>query len=1056
MQTQIIEGFKLSPQQKRLWLLQQDSVAYKAQLAILIEGNLNVKFLQEALHKLIKRYEVLRTTFSRLPEMKIPIQVIRESGSLLWQEVDLSSWESEKQEKKIAEIFEEEGQCLFELEKNPLLRFTIIIQGIQKHILLITLPSLNADAWALENLLKEISDLYKLCDKESEELLTEPIQYIQFSELQNELLELTDADIEVRRWRTNNFSDLLHLKLPFENQPFEKKEFAPKVLSLVVHSDLRTEIEAIVREHKTSISVFFVACWQVLLWRLTGQSDMILGINCNGRIYEELQEIIGLFANYLPIHYFLEKKYIFSEVMRQIDESLDEVKEWQEHFPWEQIVGAIEKVDELSFFPFCFDFEERSTNYLDSDISFEVYKKYVCFDRFKVKLSCFDRGGAIATEFHYDSNLFSAESVERLAKQFNILLESILSNLNASISELQIMSATERQQLLVEWNNTQVNYPENQYIHRLFEAQVELTPDAIAVVFEDEQLTYRDLNHHANQLAHYLRSLGVRPEVLVGICVERSLLMVVGLLGILKAGGAYVPLDPAYPQERLALMLEDSQVLVLLTQKQLVETLPPHQAKVICIDIDWEVITQQSPENPASGVKTNNSVYVIYTSGSTGRPKGVINTHMGICNRLLWMQDTYQLMSGDSVLQKTPFSFDVSVWEFFWPLLNGVRLVVAQPGGHQDSTYLVKLVVSQQITTLHFVPSMLQVFLEEQGLEACNCLKRVICSGEVLSFELQKRFFARLEAELHNLFGPTEAAIDVTFWDCKRQSSLPIVPIGRPIANTQIYVLDFQGQPVPIGILGEVYIGGTQLARGYLNRPELTAEKFIPNSFSDEPGARLYRSGDLARYLSDGNIEYLGRTDHQVKIRGFRIELGDISAVLSQHPAVWEVVVLAREDEEGNNYLVAYVVSERESALTTSELHRFLQEKLPNYMVPSAFVFLNALPLTVNGKVDTQALPPPSNLRPQLEVAYVMPRTEIERTIATVWQKTLNQQEIGIHDNFFELGGNSLLLFQVHSQLLSIFQKDLSMLELFKYPTISSLGEYFSNLDNQSSLDCEN
>ena len=563
------------------------------------------------------------------------------------------------------------------------------------------------------------------------------------------------------------------------------------------------------------------------------------------------------------------------------------------------------------------------------------------------------------------------------------------------------------------------------------------------MVFEEQQLTYQQLNQRANQLAHYLRTLGVKPEVLVGLCLERSLEMVVGLLGILKAGGAYVPLDPAYPQERLAFMLEDARVAVLI-QQQKVQRLPEHKARVVFLDADWQAIAQHSEENFVGGVTIDNLAYVIYTSGSTGKSKGVMNTHHGLCNRLLWMQDVYRLTAAECVLHKTPFSFDVSIWELFWPLLSGAQLVVARPSGHKDSAYLVKLITEQQITTLHFVPTMLQVFLEEQGLEACGCLKRVICSGDALPFELQKRFFARLKAELHNLYGPTEAAIDVTFWACQHQSTQQIVPIGRPIANTQIYLLDTQLQPIPIGVPGELHIGGAPLARGYLNRPELTTEKFIANPFSKQPGERLYKTGDLARYRLDGNIEFLGRIDHQVKIRGFRIELGEIEFLLSQHRAVREAVVLAQEEETSNKYLVAYVVPKQESAPSISELRSLLREKLPEYMLPSAFVMLDTLPLLPNGKVDRKALPAAQRYRPELETAYQAPQTETERLIATVWQEKLQVEKVGIHDNFFDLGGHSLLVIQIHSKLREIFEQELSIVHLFKYPTINSLAKYLS------------
>jgi amino acid adenylation domain-containing protein len=662
--------------------------------------------------------------------------------------------------------------------------------------------------------------------------------------------------------------------------------------------------------------------------------------------------------------------------------------------------------------------------------------------KFDLLLSMMDSKSGLTGTLEYNTDLFNADTIARMLGHFQTLLESIAANPDWKISELPLLTPTECQTLLLEWNNTQVNYSTDVCIHQMFEQQVEKTPEAIALIFENQQLTYRELNSRANKIAHYLQQLGVQPEVLVGICIERSIEMVVGLLAIVKAGGAYLPLDPAYPKERLAFMLADAQVPLLLTQQHLAQELPLHQAQVVCLDADGQVIANESSENPVSGVKPENLAYVIYTSGSTGKPKGVMNTHLGLCNRLLWMQDTYQLTVADSVLQKTPFSFDVSIWEFFWPLFTGASLVLAKPAGHQDSAYLVQLIGKQQITTVHFVPSMLQAFLEESELERCQSLKHVICSGEALPFELQERFFQRLDADLQNLYGPTEAAIDVTFWHCQPGSERQLVPIGRPIANTQIYLLDRHLQPVPIGVPGELHIGGVGLARGYLNQPDLTNEKFIPNPF--EAGKHLYKTGDLARYRPDGNIEFLGRIDHQVKIRGFRIELGEIEAVLGQHPQVRETVVAARESLLSDRCLVAYVVPDSDTAPLAHELRDYLKERLPEYMVPSAFVVLDALPLTPNGKVDRRALPVPDTFRPELAATYQAPQSDVEKTITQIWQAVLNLDKVGIHDNFFDLGGHSLLMLQVNNKLRTVLHRDVSVVALFQHPTIYSLAQYLS------------
>ncbi len=660
-----------------------------------------------------------------------------------------------------------------------------------------------------------------------------------------------------------------------------------------------------------------------------------------------------------------------------------------------------------------------------------------------------------AITFKYNSDLFDDTTIARWARHWQTLLVNALTTPELAIDQLPLLTEREKTELLFDWNQTKVEYPTDKNIYQLFEERVKKNPDAIAVIFAGQQLTYQELNQKANQLARYLQTLGVKPEVLVGICIERSLEMVIGLLGILKAGGAYVPIDPYYPEDRLSYMLQDSGVKVLLSQKSVASVLPPHEAKVICLDADWHLVAEYDEDNLEVAINPENLAYVIYTSGSTGKPKGVMNTHQGIHNRLWWMQEMYQLTAGDRVLQKTPFSFDVSVWEFFWTLMTGATMVVAKPEGHKDSNYLADLIKQQQVTTMHFVPSMLQVFLQESNLERCKSLKRVFCSGEALPFELTKRFFERLDCQLHNLYGPTEAAIDVTYWECQPQDDLQVVPIGRPIANTQTYILDKHFQPVPVGVLGELYLGGTNLARGYLNRPQLTEERFIIPPPAAPPflrGAggieRLYKTGDLARYRRDKNIEFLGRIDHQVKLRGFRIELGEIEATLDTHPQIQQAVVLATEDLTGNKRLVAYLASGE--SLKTSELREFLGTKLPEYMIPSVFVTLDAIPLTPNGKVDRRALPTP-DLRQEMEQSYQAPATELEKLIADIWQEVLHLEKVGVGDNFFELGGNSLLAMQTVSRLRQLLAVDLTLNSLFDSPTITGLTPEIDRLRQANS-----
>ncbi len=569
------------------------------------------------------------------------------------------------------------------------------------------------------------------------------------------------------------------------------------------------------------------------------------------------------------------------------------------------------------------------------------------------------------------------------------------------------LSEKDRKKILYGFNDTIKEYPTDLCLHQFIEKQAEDSPDTTALKFNKKTLTYSEYNARANQLAHHLLLEGVGPETMVGICVERSFEMLVGILGILKAGGAYIPFDPEYPQKRLDFIIEDSRVPIILTQNKFKDKFNETKAKVIILD-DTDITDSQPAHNPKCTVKPDNLAYIIYTSGSTGNPKGVMNEHRGIVNRLLWMQDTYHLSKSDRVLHKTPYSFDVSVWELFWPHMFGACLIIAKPEGHKDSDYLVDTIINEQISIIHFVPSMLQLFLESQNLKSISSLRDVILSGEALTYDLQKLFFKKFKARLHNLYGPTEAAIDVTSWECQKESKSPIVPIGKPVANTRIYILDEQLQPVPIGHEGELHIGGIQVARGYLNRPELSKEKFITNPFVDDEHARLYKSGDLASFMPDGNIEYLGRIDHQVKIRGFRIELGEIEATISDDPAVKQCAVIDREDTLGDKRIVAYIV-EKPGQFSIEVNRNLLKDRLPEYMIPANYVLLQSLPLTHSGKVDRKTLPKPERKRPDLAQQYIAPRSNMEKAIEKVWCSILQLDKIGIDDNFFDLGGSSLL-----------------------------------------------
>ncbi len=1042
-------SFPLSFAQQRLWFLDQlqpGNIAYNISQAMHLKGWLHVAALEQSFQEIVRRHEVLRTTFAMVDGELV--QVISPSPNFTLPVVDLTELSTTVQKVKVQELATHEAQYPFDLAHGPLLRVTLLKLGETEHVLVFVMHHIVADAKSCGILIQELAVLYKGFSTGKPPVLPElSIQYADFAHWQRQWLQGSVLAEQLAYWKQQLAETPPVLTLPTDRSSPSVQNLAGDCISFHLSPSLSAMLKKLSQSEGVTLFITLLAAFQTLLYRYSTQDDFCVGTAINNRKTSELNSLIGCFVNTLVLRANLSGNPSFRELLSRVREVALAAYAHQD-LPFEKLVEELQPERNFSqnpLFRVMFVFWNApmpdlklgnlSLSHLDIDRT---------TSRFDLTLAMAETQQGLVASFEYNTGIFDAATISRMVGHFQTLLSGVVAHPDQQLTDLPILTAAEQHQLLVEWNHTETSYPKLQCIHQLFEIQVEQTPDAVAVVFVDEQLTYRELNYQANQLAHHLQTLGVKPEVLIGICLERSVEMVIGLLGILKAGGAYVPLDPTYPKERLALMLQDTQVPVLLTQQHLVQMLPPHQAQVICLDTDWKANTDvanlQCPSNPVSKATIQNLAYVIYTSGSTGKPKGVMNTHMGLCNRLLWMQDVYHLTQTDRVLQKTPFSFDVSIWEFFWPLLHGACLVVAQPGGHQDSAYLVKLIGSQQITTIHFVPSMLQVFLEEPGLEVCTCLKHVICSGEALPWKLQKHFFTRLNAQLYNLYGPTEAAIDVTYWRCDRHSDLPIVPIGSPIANTKSYLLDSFGRSVPIGVPGELHIGGAGLARGYLNLPELTAVKFIPNPFSQEPGTHLYKTGDLARYLPDGNIEFLGRIDHQVKIRGFRIELGEIEAVLVQHQAVRETVVLAREIQPGNKQLVAYVVPNSEQTPSINQLQRFLQEQLPEYMLPAAFVILEALPLLPNGKVNRQMLPAPvAQLEPS--DTFVAPCTPIEQVLAGIWAEVLGLKTVSIHSNFFDLGGHSLLATRVISQVRKIFKVDLPLRRLFEEPTVSRLAK---------------
>ncbi|MGJ5628680.1 non-ribosomal peptide synthetase [Nostoc sp. CALU 1950] len=1031
MHTKTVSGFQLSPLQKRLWLLQQDNSTYCTQCAIFLEGNLKPEVLKAALQQVINRHGILRTSFRRLSGIKVPVMVIAESSVLVWHEINLSDCEPQEQEAKFEAIFQQQRRQNFDFEQDMLLSASLLTLSLDKYILIISLPSLCADTWTLKNLVAEISYSYSAC-LQSEIISEEVVQYLQFSEWQNQLLEDENAEIAHKYWQEQKLPSQTILRLPFESQSAKQTQFQLDCLRLTIAPDVTAKVATLARKHNTSTAVVLLACWQTLIWRLTGEPEMIIGMAGDRREYEELHEVLGLIATWIPIKSQLTPDLCFQELLKFNENTLTNNTEWQDYYTPESVGNENNLV-----FPIGFEFEQLPEKHFANGVSFSLEKYYSCIEPFKVKLTCTQCSETLNAEFYYDVNYFSPDSIQRLAGHFQTLLNHATNNPDKKISQLDIISKSNRQQLLVEFNQTQIDYPKNKCIHQLFEEQVEKTPNNIALVFEDQQLTYTELNRKANQLARYLQTLGVKAEVIVGLCVERSLEMIIGLLGILKAGGAYLPLDPTLPKESLDFRLQDAQASL-----------------VINLDTDWNIIAQYDDDNPNSEVTTENLVYVVFTSGSTGRPKGVAIEHQQLVNYLNSITERLNLPAAANFASVSTLAADLGNTVIFPSLCTGGTLHIISSQRVADSAALAEYNRQHSIDCLKIVPSHLASLLASAPSESILPRQRLILGGEVATWDLIEQIQQQApDCLIFNHYGPTEATVGVTTFAVQNNQAShnsKTVPLGRPLGNIQIYLLDQQLQPVPIGVPGELYIGGASLVRGYLNRPELTAERFIANTFGNSKCDRLYKTGDLARYLPDGNIEFIGRLDNQVKIRGFRIELSEIEMVLCQHPEVQQAVVLLREDKR----LIAYIVPKQKQTPSVSNMHRFLREKLPEYMMPSAFVILKALPLMPNGKVNRSALPEPDGYRPELEATYQPPQTEIEEAIAIIWQEALNVQKVGINDNFFELGGHSLLIVQIHSKLKNLFNQDLSITDLFEHPTISSLVKFLSpEKSEESSLE---
>ncbi|WP_313707973.1 non-ribosomal peptide synthetase, partial [Planktothrix agardhii] len=1053
------EELPLSYAQQRLWFLDQlepNSSFYNVPFALHLEGTLKIDVLEKSLQEIIQRHESLRTNFLTLDGN--PVQIIKPESN--WKLTIINDKESKnyREENALKQWLEIHSHQPFDLANESLIRATLLQLSDTEHCLLICLHHIVSDGWSMGVFIQELTTFYNAYTKGLEPLLKElPIQYADFALWQREYLQGEILQNQLNYWEKQLAAAPALLHLPTDRPRPPEQRFEGDRIRCLLSSELSQGLNRLSREKGVTLFMTLLTAFKVLLYRYTGQTDILVGTPIANRTRSELAGLIGFFVNTLVLRTDLAGNPSFSEALKQVRKTATDAYDHQD-LPFEMLVEALQPERNMSYTPLfqvMFGLDNEVLNEIDLE-GIKATSQPLEFKKAKFDLSLFIqvKEAGMTAHWEYNTDLFNGETIERMNGHFLTLLEGIIANPGERISQLPLLTKSEQQQLLIDWNNTEVDYPTDKCIYQLFEEQVERTPNAVAVVFEEQELTYNELNCRANQLAHYLQSLGVKPDELVGICVERSLEMIVGLLGILKAGGAYVPLDPEYPQERLSFMLEDAGLKVLLTQQKLIDKLCESQANIniVCVDADLPVIFKEEQKNLITTIKSSNLAYVIYTSGSTGIPKGVLVTHQGLLNLVFWHQNTFEITNLDKATQLAGTGFDAAVWEL-WPYLTaGASIYLVKPEILTSLVELQKWLAAKKIT-ISFLPTPIaEQLLLLEWTEINVSLRTLLTGGDKLN-QYPSNF---IPFQVVNNYGPTENTVvttsGVVISGEKNNSLSPA--IGRPIFNTQIYILDSNLQPVPVGILGEIHISGAGLARGYLNRPELTEEKFIPNPFSNYSDSRLYKTGDLARYLPDGNIEYLGRIDNQVKIRGFRIELGEIETVLSQYSAVKTAIVMAREDETEQKRLVAYVVSQAEgisaqqeqSLLPVTELRQFLKAKLPEYMVPSAFVILESLPLTSNGKVDRRALPAPDF---QSEEQYVAPRNPIEEILASIWVKVLKVEQVGIHDNFFELGGHSLLATQLISRIRKAFKVEMPLRELFVAPTVAALAQVIKRVSEQ-------
>jgi amino acid adenylation domain-containing protein len=1066
--TESVKGFRLSPQQKRVWLQPHQSRAYRCQIGVLLEGKLEPDRFSQALQRVVDRYEILRTTFKSAAGLKTAVQVISDSVGLELRTIDFSGEPLPERSTLLEDIFRLESGLANGREQASPLQANLLVYSPRQHILLLGLPALCADAATMRNLVSVLADEYATAP--GAQTRDEPPQYADLAEWQNELLEGPDTEAGRDFWRLKDYRAISSWRLPRlrrERAASVGQEFEPGIVPVDIATELAERVKALAAGEGVEEAAYYFGCWQVLLWRMTGELPLLCGVYCDGREDEDLSQVLGPLGKYVPVDCRLTTSLTIREAVGVAGEQLREARTWADYYGSDHLPltdqanelsplpsssldpqSSTPRVESLPYFALSFEETDEGRVIEKQGLRFTVLRHEAYTERFEIKLQLSRLEQQRRIELYYDPECFSAEEMKLLAERYALVLQTAAENSLQEVQAVNFVGFEERRQI-EGWNETEISFGSVCTLAEMLAAQTEKTPAAVAVAFADSQLTYAELNGRANALGHYLKSRGVGPNVPVALFVERSLEMIIGLLGILKAGGAYVPLDPASPKPRLAYQLADVAAPLVITQERLLNKLPDCGAQVLCLDRDRALFANWPATNPEGLSDPQQLAYVIYTSGSTGAPKGVAVTHQSIFNYTKHVSERLAMMTvpGCAALQFATVSTlaaDLGNTCVFTSLASGGCLHILSHEVATDGRQFAEYCSRHEIDVLKIVPSHLNALLSAEEHAALLPRRCLILGGEALSLALLARV-RRLapNCRVINHYGPTETTIGSLTFDVDANADslwrTATVPIGRPIANTQVYILNELLNRVPVGIAGQLYIGGAGLAQGYLQQPELTAEQFIPDPFSSQRPGRLYRTGDQARYLQDGNIEFLGRVDHQVKIRGFRVELGEIETALRSHPDVHDAVVLVSAEPSTEQRLVAYVVGPEKETLPVSELRHFLQKSLPEHMVPAGIIFLKDLPLTPNGKIDRNALPAYDWTRPDQEGAFVGPGNKIEAALAEVWSQILGIERVGVQDNFFELGGDSIATIQIAARAGRIGLRFAPM-EIFRSPTIAALA----------------